>query len=254
MLEPPEHLTPTEQAIFYVAQYPCQHCLFPKLSTADQFSSFWNWRIAQTHIALCWKTRLAGHDDPLYLAMKQGVISKDFYEWAHLKASYFETLWVLCQLLVPQMAERTTKLGREDLGNKITALFLFRAAVMEKANWQIEISCDYVEVSGRNVDTALKLQAKAIKKGLTQKEALRLQRLTLNSSKSKFSSLLRIMMALNFNNKAVKGQFELFMLATANLCEKEATMARKGGSYGWDNGVKLTGTGSGVYVPIVSEA
>lgn len=40
---------------------------------------------------------------------------------------------------------------------------------MENANWQVELSCDYVEVSGRNVDTALKLRAKAIKKSYAKR-------------------------------------------------------------------------------------
>lgn len=250
MLEMPPNLTPTEQAIFYVAQYPCECCLLPKLSTTDQISAFWNWRRTQTCIALCWKARVIGLDDPIYSLVKQKVISRDFYDWIHLKVSYFETLWVLCQLLGPRMAEGLTEQVEKKLGQSNIALFLFQATVMEEANWQIESSCNYVVVAARKADTALKLKAKAIKKGLTQKEELRLQRLTQNSRKSNSLSLLMIGMAQNSDSKAITAQFKHFMLATANLYEKDATMARKSGSWGWDNGVKLTGTGDGVYVPV----
>jgi hypothetical protein len=250
MLESPDHFTPTQQAVLYVTQYPCLHCVLPKLSTVDQLSYFFNWRLAQTYIALCWSARLAGYDDPLYPELKQKVISKDFYEWVHLKVSYFEALWVLCQFLAPRIAEGVRELGRKN-EDRITALLLFRGAVMENANWQVELSCDYVEVSGRNVDTALKLRAKAIKEGLTQKEVLRLQRVTQNSPSSNCLSLL-VLTAQKINNKAITAQFEIFMLAMANLCEKEATMARKEGSWGWNNGVKLTGSKSSVYCPVHS--
>lgn len=255
MLEPPADFTPTEQAIFYVAQYPCQHCLLPKLSTTAQFSSFLNWRLAQTYIARCWSARITGSDDPIYSEMKMKIISRNFYDWVHLKVSYLETLWVLCQLLAPRLFEELSELGHTELGKSATALFLFRTTVMESANWQIELSCSHVEVPGRKIGAALKLQAKSIKKGLTQKETLRLQRLSAqHGHKSLSFSLLITMMARDCHSKAVTAQFELFMLATANLYEKEATMARKNEGWGWNNGVKLMGTKSGVYVPVLSES
>jgi len=254
MLEPPEYFTPNEQAIFYVAQYPCERCLLPQLSTTEQFSLFLRWRTAQDYIARCWAARVLGSEDPLYSEMKAKVISRDFYDWAHLKVSYFEALWVLCQLLAPRMTEELSKLGHTELSKLTTALSLFRANVIERANWSIELSCGYVQIPGRKIDTALKLQAKSIKKGLTQKEALRLQRLSTEHGRKAVSlELLTLMMVRYCDSKAVMAQFEHFMLATANLYEKEATMARKSGSWGWDNGVKLTGTEDGVYIPVISE-
>jgi hypothetical protein len=254
MLEPPAHFTPTEQAIFYVAQYPCQHCLLPQLSTTEQFSLFLRWRTAQDYIARCWAARVLGSEDPLYSEMKAKAISRDFYDWAHLKVSYFEALWVLCQLLVPRMAEDLLELGYTELSHATTALQLFRGTLIESVNWSIELSCSYVQIPGRKIDSALKLQAKSIKKGLTQKEALRLQRLLTEYGRKAVSlELLVLMMARYCDSKAVMAQFEHFMLATANLYEKEATMARKSGSWGWDNGVKLTGTEDGVYIPVISE-
>ena len=254
MLEPPAHFTPTEQAIFYVAQYPCEHCLLPQLSTTEQFSSFFRWRMAQLHIAHCWATRVIGSDDALYSEMKAKAISRDFYDWVHLKVSYFEDLWVLCQLLAPRMAEDLSELGNIELSQATTALHLFRATVMECTNWPIELSCGYVQIPGRKIDMALKLQAKSIKKGLTQKEALRLQRLlTEHGRKTVSLELLMAMMARYCDSKAIMAQFEHFMLAMANLYEKEATMARKSGGWGWDNGVKLVATENGIYVPVTSE-
>ena len=254
MLEPPDHFTPTEQAIFYVAQYPCERCLLPQLSTTEQFSLFLRWRTAQDYIARCWAARVLGSEDPLYSEMKAKAISRDFYDWAHLKVSYFEALWVLCQLLSPRMAEDLLELGHTELSYATTALQLFRGILIESVNWSIELSCGYVQIPGRKIDTALKLQAKSIKKGLTKKEALRLQRLlTEHGHKTVSLELLILMMARYCDSKVVTAQFGHFMLATANLYEKEATMARKSGSWGWDNGVKLTGTENGVYVPVPSE-
>jgi hypothetical protein len=254
MLQPPDHFTPTEQAIFYVAQYPCERCLLPQLSTTEQFSLFLRWRTAQDCIARCWTARILGSEDPLYSKMKAKAISRDFYDWVHLKVSYFEALWVLCQILSPRMAEDLSRLGHTELSKLTTALSLFKANLIEGANWQIELSCGYVRIPGRKIDTALKLQAKSIKKGLTQKEVLRLQRLSIEHGHKDVSlELLILMMARYCDSKVVTAQFGHFMLATANLYEKEATMARKSGSWGWDNGVKLTGTKDGVYVPAISE-
>jgi hypothetical protein len=256
MSEPPEHFTPTEKAIFYVTQYPCQHCVLPKLSTIDQLSSFVGLRQAQTFVALCWSARVVGRDDPLYPKLKDKSISRNLYDWAHLKASYFETLWGLCQILAPRIADELKASGRENLAGLPVALFLFKAAVMERANWSIELSFGYVEISGRNVDKALKLKAKSIREGLTQRESARLHKLSKGDGyhRSCSASLLALAVAQNFKNKAVMAQFELFMSATANLCEKEATMARKNGCWGWNNGVKLTGSKSSGYCPAHSES
>ncbi|MEG3842973.1 hypothetical protein [Microcoleus sp. herbarium14] len=264
MLEIPDHLTPTQQAVLYVAQYPCQHCLLPKLRTADQLSAFLSWRLAQHCIALCWQARLWGLDDFIFAEMKKKTISRDFYDWVHLKVSYFEALWVLCQLLAPRIAGELRELGREDATAKITALFLFKAAVMENANRPIEKSFGYVEMSGRATDKAFKTAAKAIREvlagGQVSKEVARFTKKQGRGEKSGADrgavclNFLTSVAFLNFKSKAVKAQFEIFMLATANLCEKEATMARKGGSYGWNNGVKLTGSKSSVYCPAHSES
>jgi hypothetical protein len=207
MLEPPDHYTPTKQAIFYVAQYPCERCLVPQLSTTEQFSLFLRWRTAQDCIARCWAARVLGSEDPLYSEMKTKAISRDFYDWVHLKVSYFEALWVLCQLLSPRMAEELSRLGHTELSKLTTALSLFRANLIEGANWQIELSCGYVRIPGRKIDTALKLQAKSIKKGLTQKEALRLQRLSIEHGHKDVSlELLILMMARYCDSYAGNGQ------------------------------------------------
>lgn len=124
MLEPPDHFTPTEQAIFCFTQYPCEHCLLSKLRTKDQLSTFLSWRLAHLYIALCWKARLYGLDDPIYAEMKEKTISRDFYDWVHLKVSYFEALWVLCQLLAPRIADELKESGKGNTAAKVTALYL----------------------------------------------------------------------------------------------------------------------------------
>lgn len=255
MLEISEDLPPTQQAILWATQYPCENCLLPKLQTIDQLSAFMELRQVQTFVALCWSARVAGYDDPLYSRLKDKSISQNFYDWAHLKTSYFEALWGLCQILAPRMADDLKKLGYEDVACHTNALFLFKAAVMEEANGNIELSFSYVEIPGRKVDEALKLKAKSIKEGLTKRELTRLRNLAKGNGyrHSHFMSLLFFMVAGNLKSRAVMAQFELFSLASANLWEKEATIARKNGGWGWNNGVKITGTKNNVYAPSLSE-
>ena len=255
MLEISEDLPPTQQAILWATQYPCEHCLLPKLHTVDQISTFMELRLAQTFVALCWSARVAGYDDPLYSRLKDKSISQNFYDWAHLKTSYFEALWGLCQILAPRMADDLRMLGHRDIACRTDALSLFKTAVMEEANGKIELSFGYVEIPGRKVDEALKLKAKSIKEGLTKKEHTRLRNLAKGNGyrESHFMSLLLFMVAKNLKSKAVIAQFEHFNLAIANLCQKEATIARKNGGWGWNNGVKITGTKNNVYAPSLSE-
>lgn len=256
MLEISEDLPPTQQAILWATQYPCENCLLPRLQTIDQLSTFMERRQAQTFIALCWSARVAGYDDPLYSRLKDKSISRNFYDWAHLKTSYLEALWGLCQILAPMMADELRRLGDEDIACLINALFLFKAALIEKENGSIELSFGYVEISGRKVDEALKLKAKSIKEGLTQKELRRLRNLAKGNGyrDSHFMNLLSFMVLKNLKSRAVVAQFELFSLASANLWEKEATMARKNGCWGWNNGVKIAGSQTSVYTPVLSES
>jgi hypothetical protein len=213
-------------------------------------------RQAQTFTALCWSARVAGYDDPLYSRLKDKSISRNFYDWVHLKTSYLEALWGLCQILAPRMADDLRMLEHEDIACLTNALFLFKAAIMEKENGNIELSFGYVEISGRKVDEALKLKAKSVKQGLSQKELRRLCNLAKGNGyrNSHFMSLLSFMVFKNLKSRAVMAQFELFNLAAANLWEKEATMARKNGCWGWNNGVKITGSQTSVYAPIFSES
>jgi hypothetical protein len=213
-------------------------------------------RQAQAFTALCWSARVAGYDDPLYSRLKDKSISRNFYDWVHLKTSYLEALWGLCQILAPRMADDLRMLGHEDIACLTNALFLFKAAIMEKENGNIELSFGYVEISGRKVDEALKLKAKSVKQGLSQKELRRLCNLAKGNGyrNSHFMSLLSFMVFKNLKSRAVMAQFELFNLAAANLWEKEATMARKNGCWGWNNGVKIAGSQTSVYTPVFSES
>jgi hypothetical protein len=213
-------------------------------------------RQTQTFIALCWSARVAGYDDPLYSRLKDKSISQNFYDWAHLKTSYLEALWGLCQILAPRMADDLRRVGHEDIACLTNALFLFKATLIEQENGKLELSFGYVEISGRKIDKALKLKAKSIKEGfLTQKEVKRLRNLAKGNGyrDSRSMTLLYFMVARNLRNRAVTAQFELFTLAAANLWEKEATMARKNGCWGWNNGVKITGSQTSVYTPVSSE-
>jgi hypothetical protein len=254
MLEIPDNLTPTEQAIFYVTQYPCPHCLLPKCSTDTQRNYFLGLQKVQNLIADCWTTYCNGSADPIIPALKNKALPRDFYEWVWLNVYYFDALWKLCQVLAPSLA----KSFRETVNNEAstyeaTALYLFKAAVMEKMNWHIEASFGYTTGGGRAADAALKLKAKRLRgASLTQEETKRLAKLGRGGHESKVLGSLVRATALDSKNKNVAIQFRNFKLATADLFEKEAKMARKGGGWGWDRGIKLKATKASTYVPVLS--
>jgi hypothetical protein len=256
MLEPPDHFTPTEKAIFYVAQYPCEHCLLPQISTTDQLSTFILKRQISTLVASCWSSRVGGYGDLLYAELKRKSISRDCYEWVQLKTSYLEALWGLCQLLAPRIADELKSSGYEQVADCSQALFYFRAVVMEQGNHPIQLSFGYAEISGRDVDAALKLKSKLIRSGLTKKESIRFKNLTKKNNCHHILSLelLTQVFARNFYDKAISAQFQIFCLAMANLCDKEATISRKGGSWGWNQGVKLKGSSDSTYSPKASDS
>jgi hypothetical protein len=75
MLEIPDNLTPTEQAIFYVTQYPCPHCLLPKCSTDTQRNYFLGLQKVQNLIAVAGARKLQSlfsEDSETYKALEYG--------------------------------------------------------------------------------------------------------------------------------------------------------------------------------------
>lgn len=258
MLEPrkmPDGLSPNLQAILTVAQYPCRHCVQKKLFTDDQRAAFLKLSLKQDCIALCWKARFEGTDDPIYSELREGRMSQDFYDLVWLEVSYWEALWGLCQLATPLMAENMIQRGTE-IPDGFCSQFLFRALVMEATNPHLEASFGYVEVPAQSIEKALKLKAKAWNGELTSQEEKRIQKLT--SRLPFFTSLALKWLLLTVSkapkNKAVQGQFEMFATANANLCTKKAKVAHKNGCWGWNNGVLLKGQSNSTYAPARSSS
>ncbi|MEG4109894.1 hypothetical protein [Microcoleus sp. S13_C5] len=254
MLEMPDNLTPTEQAIFYVTQYPCPHCLLPKCSTDAQRDYFVGLQKIQNLISDCWTAYCNGWADPLLPALKSKAIPRDIHEWVWLNVYYLDALWKLCQVLAPSLADSFQEVVNHEASvYEATALYLFRAAVMEKNNWHIEATFGYITGGGRVADAALKLKAKTLRgEVLTQEETKRWAKLAKRGHKSNVLDLLGRAAILEFKNKNVAIQFRNFKLATADLFKREATIARKGGGYGWDRGIPLKATEGSVYVPDIS--
>jgi hypothetical protein len=254
MLDMPDNLTPTEQAIFYLTQYPCPHCLLPQCSTDAQRNYFLGLQKIQNLIADCWTAYCNGLADPILPDLKNKTIPRDFHEWVWLNVYYFDALWKLCQVLAPSLAESFREAVNSEASiYEATALYLFKAAVMEKINWHIEATFGYITGGGRSADEALKLKVKGLRgKIRTQEETKRLAKLTKGGRKSKALNLLVVATALDSKNKNVAIQFRNFKIATADLFEKEATMARKGGGWAWDRGIKLKATKASTYVPVLS--
>ena len=172
----PDNLTPTKQAIFYVTQYPCLHCLWPKCSTDTQRNYFVGLQKIHNLIADCWTAYCNGLADPILSALKNKTLPRDYHEWVWLNVYYFDTLWKLCQVLAPSLADSLQEpFNNEASTYEATPLYLFKAAVMEKINWHIEASFGYITGGGRPADAALKLKVKVLKgEALTQEDAKRL--------------------------------------------------------------------------------
>jgi len=254
MLEMPPNLTPTEQAIFYLTQYPCECCLLPKCSTDAQRDQFVGLQKIQNLIANCWTASCNGTADPILFALKNKILPRDYYEWVWLNVYYFDALWKLCQVLAPSLADSFREVVNHEASiYEATALYLFKAAIMEKINWHIEATFGYITGGGRPADIALKLKVKGLRGGIrTEEETKRLEKLTRGGREFKALKLLAMTAVLASKNKNVAIQFRNFNLATADLFEREATMARKGGGWGWDRGIKLKATKNSTYIPDIS--
>ena len=254
MLEMPDNLTPTEQAIFYLTQYPCSHCLLPRCSTDTQRDYFSGLQKIQNLIADCWTAYCNGSANPILPALKNKTLPRDCHEWVWLNVYYFDALWKLCQVLAPSLADRFQEaISNEASTYEAAALYLFKAAVMEKINWHIEATFGYITGGGRAADTALKLKVKGLRGEIqTQEETQRLEKFTRGGCKSKVLNSLATVAVLASKNKNVAIQFRNFKIATADLFEREATMARKGGGWGWDRGIKLKATKNSTYIPDIS--
>ena len=253
--EIPDGLPPIQQAILTIAQYPCRRCLQEKLFTNDQRRAFAELSLKQDCIALCWKARFEGVDDPIYPELKEGQISQDFYDLVWLEVSYWEALWGLCQLVAPLMLEDMIDRGSE-VPDGFCGQFLFKALVMEATNPHIEASLGYVEFPARPIAQALKLKAKAWNGQLTPKEEKRIQKLTSRLPSFTPLALKWLLLAVSkaLRNKAVQGQFEMFATASACLYAKKAKVAHKGGCWGWNNGVLLKGQSDSTYAPARSSS
>jgi hypothetical protein len=249
-----DNLTPTEQAIFYVTQYPCPHCLWPKCSTDTQRYYFLGLQKIQNLIADCWTAYCNGLADPIHAALKNKTLPRDYHEWVWLNVYYFDALWKLCQVLAPCLLENLQEaVNGEALTYESTALYFFKAAVMEKVNWHIEASFGYITGGGRSLDTVLKLKTKVLRGGtLTQEEAKRLTKVAKGGHELKVLSFLATTAVLESKSKNVAIQFRNFNQAKADLFEVEATMARKRGGWGWDRGIKLKATKNSTYIPDIS--
>ena len=258
MLEPrkmPDGLSPNLQAILTVAQYPCRNCVQKKMSTLDQLSAFIELSLKQNCIALCWKARFEGADDPISRKLREGLISQDFYDLVWLEVSYWEALWGLCQLTTPLMVEEMIQRGSE-VPDGFCSQFLFKALVMESTHPHIEASLGYVELPARPIAQALKLKAKAWNSELTPKEEKRIQKLLsrLPSYTPLALKWLLLTVSKALRNKAVQGQFEMFATASVCLYAKKAKIAHHDGCWGWNNGVLLKGQSDSTYAPARSSS
>ena len=258
MLEPrkmPDGLSPNLQAILTVAQYPCRDCVQRQMSTLDQFSAFIELSLKQDCIALCWKARFEGTDDPISFELREGRMSQDFYDLVWLEVSYWEALWGLCQLTTPLMMEEMMQRGSE-VPDEFCSQFLFKALVMEATNPHMEASLGYIELPARPIAQALKLKAKAWNGELTPKEEKRIQKLTSRLPSFTPLTLKWLLLAVSkaLRNKAVQGHFEMFATASASLYAKKAKVTYNGGCWGWNNGVLLKGQRNSTYAPARSSS
>ncbi len=231
----------------FLPHLPDQYLL--KLAkTRNQFHAFFAMRYKQTLLTWAWTARFTGKGDPLQPLLKSGDIDSDTYDRVWLTVDFLEQLWGLVQLAEPFVKSEFERL---KLSYPFTSAFeLFMRIVWEQTNANFSVCLKpYHEVSASKYGKAYRLTAKGCREGLNPIEYQRQQAL-LNQHQP--SEWLRIVIAIchqkaTKRKRTLKSKLEIFYLALANLCDKEANVRRKTGSFAWKNGEIVTGARDSTY-------
>lgn len=222
--------------------------LLTLVKTREQLRTFFGVRYMQTLASSAWTARFTGKNDPLQPLLKSGEIDSDTYDRVWLWVDFLEQLWGLIQLAEPYVKAEFEHLKFDY--PFASAFELFMRIVWEQTNAKFSVCLKpYHEVSASKYEKAYRLTAKGCREGLNRLEHTR-QQACLNQHQP--NEWMRIVLAIchqkaTKRRRALKSKLETFNLALANLCDKEATVRRKAGSYAWQNGEILTGSRDSTY-------
>lgn len=218
------------------------------VETTEQLRMFFAVRYIQNLVTWAWTARFTGSCDPLQPLLKSKEIDSDTYDRVWLSVDFLEQLWGLVQLAEPYVKSECERLKFDY--PFASAFDLFMRIVWEQTNAKFSICLKpYHEISADKYEKAYRLTAKSCREGLNLIEYQRQQGLLNQHQQNKW---MRIVIAIchqkaTKRKRALKSKLEIFYLALANLCDKEATVRRKAGSYAWQNGEILTGSRDSTY-------
>lgn len=230
-----------------LAKLPAQHLL--ALATTKEQTRMWlAHRCFQNWLSDCWQARYLGEDDPLAPLLEGAQIDSDNYERVWLLVGFYEQLWGLCQLAEPYVKAEFLQLGGDYPFR--SAFELFARIVWEDTNSTFSVCLKpYHEVSRRKYEKAYRLASKGCTLSLNPIEEKNLHGL-LNQHQP--CLLMRLVLFVSHQKAsrrrlALLSKLEMFYLALGKLCDKEATISRKAGSFAWKNGEILKGSSDGTY-------
>lgn len=230
-----------------LAKLPSQH-LIALVTTKEQVCLWLAHRCFQNWLALCWRARHIGEDDPLASLLESGRVDQDTYERVWLTVDLWEQLWGLIQL-----GERYIRAEFDHLGLDYpfkSAFELFIRVVWQDTNSTFSVCLKpYHEVSARKYEKAYRLAAKGCSETLNPIEESNLHGL-LNQHQA--DPLLSIVIAICHQKAtrkrlALKNKLEMFYTVLGKLSAKEATIRRKAGSFAWKDGKRGKGDKDGTY-------
>lgn len=231
-----------EKQIFLFLYWLPSVQLLDLAETKAQIQTWFTCRYFQRLVSLEWKSRHTGEDDVLSPMLKAGEIDKDTYERCLLVVDLYEQMWGLIRLAEPHLRTEFRKLKAEYPFN--TSLKLFTKIVGEDVDDSFSICLKpYCEVSGSKREKAYRLTAEGCKKGGLNfiQEKLRQSLLNQHSRVVWLELVLLVCEYKSSKDSAIRGKLRLFNVALANLCDKEATISRKAGSFVWKKGEKFRG-------------
>lgn len=238
----------TEQKIARcLKKLPAQH-LLALATTKEQVRLWLAHRCFQNWLSDCWQARYTGADDPLARLLASDQIDLDNYERVWLLVDFYEQLWGLIQLAEPYIKAEFLRLGG-DYPFK-SAFEIFARIVWEDTNSTFSVCLKpYHEVSRRKYEKAYRLAAKGCTELLNPIEESNLHGLLNQHQPCLLMSLVLLVsqQKATRRRRALSSKLSMFYLALGKLCDKEASVRKKAGSFAWKNGEILKGTQNGTY-------
>lgn len=225
-----------------IAKLPSEH-LRDLAETQKQLNLWFAVRWFQEQVSQCWEARFRGLDDPLFPLLRSEQITLDTHQRVWLVVNFYEQLWGLVQLATPYIQAEFEGSGLEYLAE--SAFVLFTRLIRSEVDSDFAVCLKpYHEVSSRKYERAYRLAVKGCQEGLKSREERILHRILNQHQPNVLLSFVLAVCHLKATRTrpALKSKLEMFYIALGKLCEKEAAISRKAGSFAWKKGRIVEGS------------